>query len=139
MSGAIQWAMVKSRTRASSLAVVAAWLLTAVAVADDGVEQVDSDTDRVPRQTVIPEYPEVARRDRVEGEVQVCFDISRDGHPQRIAVRRSTNRLFEKPARKAVRKSTWVPLERDEESSGIKACRTFRFSLVPVEEGPVQS
>ena len=139
MSGAIRWTMVKSRTRASSLAVVAAWLLTAVAVAEDGVEQVDSDTDRVPRYTVIPEYPEVARRDRIEGEVQVCFDISRDGRPQRIAVRRSTNRLFEKPARKAVRKSTWVPLERDQESSGIKACRTFRFSLVPVEEGPVQS
>lgn len=139
MSGAIQWTMAKSRTRASSLAVVAAWLLTAVAVAEDGVEQVDSDTDRVPRHTVVPEYPAVARRDRIEGEVQVCFEISRDGHPQRIAVRRSTNRLFEKPARKAVRKSTWVPLERDEESSGIKACRTFRFSLVPVEEDPVQS
>jgi TonB family protein len=139
MSGAIQWTMAKSRTRASSLAVVAAWLLTAVAVAEDGVEQVDSDTDRVPRHTVIPEYPEVARRDRIEGEVQACFEISRDGHPQRIAVRRSTNRLFEKPARKAVRKSTWVPLERDQESSGIKACRTFRFSLVPVDEDPVQS
>jgi len=114
-------------------------LAVAVAGAADGVEQSDSVTDRVPRHTVIPEYPDVARRDRIEGEVQVCFDISRDGYPQRIAVRESTNRLFEKPARKAVRKSTWVPLQRDEESSGIKACRTFRFSLVPVEEDPIQS
>ena len=131
--------MVKIRTPASSFIVAVALLAGAVDAASDGVEQIDSDTDRVPQLTVIPEYPEVARRDRIEGEVQVCFDISRDGRPQRIAVRRSTNRLFEKPARKAVRKSTWVPLERDQESSGIKACRTFRFSLVPVEEGPVQS
>jgi len=107
-------------------------LASAVAASDDGVENIDSGTDRVPRHTVIPEYPEIARRDRIEGEVQVCFDISRDGYPQRIAVRRSTHRLFEKPARKAVRKSTWAPLETAEESSGIKACRTFRFTLVPV-------
>jgi len=114
-------------------------LLPAVAGAEEGVDQVDSETDRVPQHTVVPEYPEVARRDRIEGEVQVCFDISRDGHPQRIAVRRSTNRLFEKPARKAVRKSTWVPLASDEVSSGIKACRTFRFSLVPVDDDSDQS
>ncbi len=139
MSGATQWTMAKSQARASSLAVAAVLLASAVAASDEGVEKIDSGTDRVPRHTVIPEYPEIARRDRIEGEVQVCFDISRDGHPQRIAVRRSSNRLFEKPFRKAVRKSTWVPLERDEESSGIKACRTFRFTLVPVEEDPVQS
>ncbi len=139
MSGAVQWTMAKSQTRASSLAVAAALLASVVAASDDGVERTDSGTDRVPRHTVIPEYPEIARRDRIEGEVQVCFDISRDGHPQRIAVRNSTHRLFEKPARKAVRKSTWAPLKRDEELSGIKACRTFRFSLVPVEEDPDQS
>ena len=129
----------KMRAIANSFAIAAASLVTAVAAAGDGVEQVDSGTDRMPRHTVIPDYPDVARRDRIEGEVQVCFDISRDGHPQRIAVRTSTNRLFEKPARKAVRNSTWVPLEEDEEVSGIKACRTFRFTLVPAEEAPVQS
>ena len=116
-----------------------ALLVCAGAAARDGVEQSDSGTDRVPQQTVIPEYPEIARRDRIEGEVQVCFDISREGLPLRIAVRKSTHRLFEKPARRAVRQSTWVPLGKDEEPSGIKACRTFRFSLVPVEEGQDQS
>ena len=98
-----------------------------------GVDRVDSQTDRVPMHTIIPEYPAIARRDRIEGEVQVCFNISRDGFPQRIAVRNSSNRVFEKPARKAVRQSRWVPLEKDEPLPGIKACRTFRFSLVPVE------
>ncbi len=103
------------------------------------VEKVDSGTDRVPMQTIIPDYPKVARRDRIEGEVQVCFNISRSGYPQRIAVRNSSNRLFEKPARDAVRKSRWIPLARDEALPGVKACRTFRFSLVPVEKDPNQS
>lgn len=125
-------------TLSSSLAIAAAFLLSAAA-AEDNVEQVDSETDRMPLHTMIPDYPKIARRDRIEGEVQVCFDISRDGHPLRIAVRRSSHRLFEKPARRAVRKSTWVPLQRDEKLSGLKACRTFRFSLVPTETEPDQS
>ncbi|MGB5628336.1 MAG: TonB family protein, partial [Woeseiaceae bacterium] len=82
---------------------MAVLLVSAIAPAQEGVEQVDSSTDRVPLHTVVPDYPRVARRDRIEGEVQVCFDITRDGYPQRIAVRKSTHSLFEKPARKAVR------------------------------------
>ena len=107
---------------------------TEPALQADGVSRIDTDTDRIPLHTVIPDYPRVARRDRIEGEVQVCFDITRSGHPVRIAVRRSSHRIFEKPARKAVRKSTWVPIGKDVATSGIKACRTFRFNLVPVEK-----
>lgn len=117
---------------ASSFATIAAVLASVATSAQDAVEQLDSSTDRAPLHTVIPDYPQIARRDRIEGEVEVCFHITRDGRPQRIAVRNSTNRLFEKPARKAVRHSTWVPLKEGDEVSGIKACRTFRFSLVPV-------
>ncbi len=102
----------------------------------EGVSRTDSGTDRVPLHTVIPDYPRTARRDRVEGEVQVCFNITRSGYPTGIAVRRSTHRIFEKPSRKAVRKSTWVPIGKDDPVSGIKACRTFRFNLVPVKENP---
>lgn len=89
-------------------------------------------TERMPLLTVMPDYPETARRDRIEGEVQVCFEITRDGHTRRIAVRKSTHRPFEKPAIRAVRASTYVPLSKDAVLSGIKACRTFRFTLEPV-------
>ena len=126
-------------TRITSLVALLAVLLAAPAFGQGGVDRFDSDTDRVPLHTVIPEYPDVARRDRIEGQVQVCFNISRAGHPRRISVRHSTSRLFEGIAKKAVRKSSWKPLPRDQEMSGIKACRTFRFSLVPVEKGPGQS
>ncbi len=89
-------------------------------------------TDRKPAHTVVPDYPEEARRDRIEGEVQVCFEITREGRTRRVAVRKSTHRIFEKAARRAVKRSTYVPLPRGAEVPAIKACRTFRFSLEPV-------
>ena len=93
---------------------------------------IDENLDRTPSHTVVPPYPHVAMRDRIEGEVQVCYHIDRRGRPYRIAVRHSTHRIFERPARRAVRASSWEPLADGEESSSIKTCRTFRFELTPV-------
>ena len=115
--------------------VAAALCLLLPGIALGQVTAIPTDTDdtqRMPRYTVMPDYPKIARRDRIEGEVQVCFNITRDGRTRRIAVRRSTNRLFEKPVIRAVRDSTYEPLPDDAKLSGIKACRTFRFSLEPV-------
>ena len=106
-------------------------------LADDDVNYatiIDGDTDRVPEHTVAPEYPRKARRDRVEGEVVVCFDIDRYGRPRRIAVRHSTNRQFEKPSIRAVRASSFRPLKDHEPLQAIKTCRTFVFSLIPLED-----
>lgn len=91
-------------------------------------------SDRIPLKTVVPEYPHKARRDRTEGQVEVCFEIDRKGRPRRIAVRNSTNRAFEKPSIKAVRASSYRPLKDDEELQAIKSCRTFIFSLEPAED-----
>jgi TonB family protein len=110
-------------------------LLACVAVAEDETHVSDLPQDsgeRVPLHTVVPLYPEKARRARVEGEVEVCFKVSREGKTSRVAVRRSTNRAFEKPARDAIRRSTYKPLPDDKALSGIKTCRTFRFHLSPV-------
>lgn len=127
------------RTRAATVRASEALLLGLLGcalgspvIASGGVEPIDSNYDRQPLNTVVPEYPAKARRERIEGEVQVCFDISREGFPRRVAVRRSTHRYFEKAARNAVRRSTWHPLSRGETLPVIKACRTFRFALVPV-------
>lgn len=89
---------------------------------------------RVPTQTIVPEYPERARDQRLEGEVEVCFEVTRSGKPRRISVRRSTHRWFEKPAINAVKASRYEPLPDDEELPGIKTCRTFQFTLDPVIE-----
>ncbi|MBT8068134.1 MAG: energy transducer TonB [Gammaproteobacteria bacterium] len=123
---------------AAALCLAAAGALRAADVPDTpDAAALDTDTERTPQITMIPDYPKVARRDRIEGEVQVCFDITRDGRTRRIAVRKSTHRIFEKPAIRAVRASTYEPLPKDAVMSGIKSCRTFRFTLEPVvKEAP---
>ena len=92
---------------------------------------VDENGDRVPIVTVVPEYPEDARRDRIEGEVQVCYHVDVKGRPYSVAVRQSTNRIFERPSMRAIKASLYVPLDPGEKTSGIKTCRTFRFQLQP--------
>lgn len=121
------------RRSAGNMAGLLGAALIAMPVMAD-VDLQDIDTDRMPLHTVIPDYPADARRDRIEGHAQVCFRISRRGVPWRIAVRKSTHRVFEKAAIKAVRESTFMPLGPDDEVPKIKACRTFRFYLEPVPE-----
>ena len=89
----------------------------------------DRVVERVPLHTVVPLYPEKARRARVEGEVEVCFNVDRFGRTRGVSVRRSTNRVFEKPARNAVKASTFHPLEPGLKVPDIKKCRTFTFTL----------
>ncbi|HSN51650.1 MAG TPA: energy transducer TonB [Woeseiaceae bacterium] len=115
----------------ASCALPMAVLLAAVAAAADAPEKrLDDDgRERVPLNTVAPAYPEVARRDRVEGDVQVCFNVDREGRPYRIAVRSSTNRVFEKPAIRAIRASRYQPVPEHRAVPAIKTCRTFRFRL----------
>jgi len=111
--------------------LVAAALLAAGAAAADAPETRlgDGSHERVPLNTVAPAYPEAARRDRIEGDVQVCFNVDREGRPYRIAVRSSSNRAFEKPAIRAIRASRYKAVPKDREVPAIKTCRTFRFRL----------
>lgn len=111
-------------------AVVLAGLLAAASP----VPAEEAILERVPLKTAVPEYPDAALRDRVEGEVQVCFEVDRRGRPWRIAVRSSTHRIFERPSIRAVRASSFVPLADDEPLPAVKSCRTFRFSLPPVQD-----
>ena len=89
----------------------------------------DGSHERVPLNTVAPVYPSAARRERIEGDVQVCFNVDREGRPYRIAVRTSTDRVFEKPAMRAIRASRYQPLPEDQPVPAMKTCRTFRFRL----------
>lgn len=117
--------------RILAVLVVSASLLAAEEGQQIVARIVDSSSERVPQLTVAPEYPRKARRDRIEGEVQVCFEIDHEGQTQRVSVRNSTNRVFEKPSINAVRASSFRPLEKDETVPSIKYCRTFIFALEP--------
>jgi TonB family protein len=114
------------------LALIAS-LSNAIANEDTQVTHLTDDAgDRQPLHTVVPVYPESARRERVEGDVQVCFNVDREGRTSRVRVRTSTHRVFEKPAKLALSASTYKPLAAEKKVSGIKTCRTFRFRLIPV-------
>lgn len=117
------------KIRALSILLTLLPLLPSVAQEPNVTHFADDMGDRKPLNTVAPVYPAAARRDRVEGDVQVCFHVDRKGHPYRIAVRTSTNRVFERPAMRAVRASRYQPIAEDQPVPGIKTCRTFRFRL----------
>lgn len=123
--------MSSKRIRPISRGSTANILVVMTCLASPSVLAADVESERVPLYTVMPDYPKIARRDRIQGVVQVCFEITRNGHTRRIAVRTSTHRLFEKPAIRAVRESTYVPIPDAAVVSGIKSCRTFRFTLEP--------
>jgi len=92
----------------------------------------DSSSDRIPTVTAVPQYPEKARRDRIEGEATVCYLIDSHGRIKRPSVRQSSHKMFAKPSMKAIRQSSYEPLRPDQNLSQVKSCRTYRFLLNPV-------
>ena len=124
--------MKTKRTGLVGLAMLLVVSILGAEVDSDVLHLTDDKGERRPLQTVVPVYPERALKDRIEGEVEVCFNVGRDGRTSRIAVRHSSNRLFEKSAMAAIRASTYQPMPADKQLSGIKTCRTFRFLLDPV-------
>ena len=91
------------------------------------------DIERVPTHTVVPEYPREAWLERIEGDVQVCFFVTRGGKPYNVSVRSSDHKVFERPAREAVKMSWFDSISGSENRSLVKTCRTFQFRLEPLE------
>lgn len=92
----------------------------------------DASSDRTPLVTAVPKYPEAARRDRIEGEATVCYTIDVRGKIRRPTVKKSSHRMFAKPALRAIKQSSYEPLQGDDKASVARACRTYRFLLNPV-------
>ena len=93
----------------------------------------DSSNDRTPAVTAFPSYPRIARRDRIEGEAIVCFKIGLDGRIRGVRVKSYTDRIFRRPALRAIKESSFEPLRPHEIFSTARTCRTYRFRLEPVE------
>lgn len=92
----------------------------------------DSSTDRVPAQTTFPQYPSIARRDRIQGDATVCFRIKADGRVSRPKIIEYSHKIFAKPALRAIRKSSFEPLAPGQVLQTSKTCRTYRFRLDPI-------
>jgi TonB family protein len=92
----------------------------------------DASSDRQPTLTAVPQYPKLARRDRIEGEATVCYKIDKNGRIKNPSVRSSSHKMFAKPSLKAIKQSSYEAIRPDQVVSKIKTCRTFRFLLTPV-------
>lgn len=127
--------MAWSRIELIAVMACAAAIPPQVAVAGDttGIaENPDTASERTPATTAFPSYPSIARRDRIEGEATVCFTIDERGRVVRPRVRSSTHKIFERPALRAIKRSSFVPLAEGEQPSPVKSCRTYRFRLEPL-------
>ena len=83
--------------------------------------------------TAVPEYPDDAIRDRLEGETTVCFGVDSRGRIIRPDVRSSTHEIFDRPAIKAIRASNFEPLLAVRGQSPSALCRIYRFDLDALE------
>lgn len=99
---------------------------------------IDTSTDRTPALTAFPEYPSIARRDRIEGEATVCFKIKANGRISRPVVTEYSHKIFSRPALRAIKKSFYEPLGPGQVLQTARSCRTYRFRLEPirVDEDP---
>lgn len=93
---------------------------------------VDTSTNRTPAKTAFPDYPRIARRDRIEGDATVCFRINKEGRIYSVKVREVTHRIFRRAALRAIRASSFKPLAPDEILETARSCRTYSFRLEPV-------
>ncbi len=75
------------------------------------------DGEATPRVRINPTYPPKAQRNGIEGFVTLRFDISELGHPINVSVVKSDPRgIFEKQARRALRKWKYDPKMVDEKA-----------------------
>ena len=129
-----------TRTSRTGRIILTSLLLAffAPALAQDNVSEnrnrfiTDSSTDRQPATTAFPKYPSIARRDRIEGEATICFNIDARGKVKNAKVREYSHKIFRRPALRAARASTFEPLAPGQVLAKGKACRTYRFRLEPI-------
>ena len=92
----------------------------------------NSSSERKPSSTIFPNYPSIARRDRIEGEATVCFKIDVRGKVKQASVKSYTHKIFKKPALRAIKSSRFESLQPGQVLGRSKTCRTYRFRLEPV-------
>lgn len=128
--------MASSRLRLAQLPLAAALMVLAPGLLADEIMRTthvfDSSTDRTPAKTAFPNYPRIARRDRIEGDAQVCFRIDKRGRIRKPRVREVSHPIFKRAALRAIRESSFEPLRPHQILSTSLTCRTFRFRLEPV-------
>lgn len=91
-----------------------------------------NDTEVMPLNEVLPEYPDHARRRGIEGYVKLAFVINAQGRVSNIRiVESSPANVFDRPARRAAARWRFTP--RTEQGMAVEreAIKTLEFRLTP--------
>ncbi|MEO0144918.1 MAG: energy transducer TonB [candidate division WOR-3 bacterium] len=82
-----------------------------------------------PIRTVMPEYPEVARKAGLEGRVTVAVIVDENGNVIHAEVVNSTNKVFEEPALKAAYQYKFKPGMMKDRKVKVRVIIPFAFKL----------
>lgn len=86
--------------------------------------------------TPLPHYPQKALRNRLEGDVQVCYVVDVNGHIHRPRVQSTSHRWFNRAAIRAARGLRYEPAPPGAANSRTNLCSTFRFRLNRESDAP---
>lgn len=101
---------------------------SASAAAAPGPSGVDSEV--VPLNEVLPEYPDQARRRGIEGRVKLAFTITAQGRVENIrVVESSPANVFDRSARRAAARWRFAPRTEDGQAVAREAVKTLEFQL----------
>lgn len=83
----------------------------------------------VPVKTVIPEYPEIARRAGVEGTVWVKALVDKEGKVKKAIIQKSDAEIFNEPAQAPAMQYVFTPAIMNSGPVAVWASIPFRFKL----------
>lgn len=90
------------------------------------------DSEVVPLNQVIPEYPRHALQRGIEGHVKLLFTITRDGRVENIRIAEAKPRnVFEREARRAAARWRFAPRTENGLATEREAVKTLYFRLQP--------
>lgn len=88
------------------------------------------DSEVVPLNEVLPEYPDQARRRGIEGHVKLVFTITAQGRVENIrVVESSPANIFDRSARRAAARWRFAPRTEDGQAVAREAVKTLEFRL----------
>lgn len=79
--------------------------------------------------SVVPVYPDMARRAGLEGVVWVKILVGKDGKPIKVAVARASTEIFEEPALEAAKQFLFTPAVMNNGPVKVWVSVPFRFKL----------
>lgn len=88
------------------------------------------DSEVIPLNEVLPEYPDQARRRGIEGHVKLAFTITAQGRVEDIRVIESSPaNVFDRSARRAAARWRFAPRTEDGQAVAREAVKTLEFRL----------